>query len=395
MPFSSHKKRFLILTSDSGFGHRSAANSIARALAQLNPSLVEVTVVNPIFEEPTSSLLQQVELSYDRTVRGYPGWYKFAYEASDNPSARKLIENTLSKALRKNIERLISDLNPDAIATTNMMFNAPAGAAMDQLNQAIPLFTVITDLADVHALWFNSRPDRFFVGSELVRSKAIVSGIDASKIVISGIPVNPLFAAPRPSRADLRLRLGLDPDLTTLLVVGSQRVNKIFERVKALEEISHPFQLVVIAGGDKKLYRRLIRRKWKFPIVVKNIVTNMPEWMLSADLLISKAGGLIISEGMAAGLPIILIHHLPGQEEGNVQFVLDHHVGVFAEEPAEFARVVDRWLGDQKGQMKAIAENSRRLGHPDSAMIVASSLWEATAVDIRSSFSSSESLTLP
>ncbi len=107
----NHKRRFLILTSDSGFGHRSAANSIAKALMLLHPQESEVAIVNPIFEQPTNRLLEKTELNYDKMVSNYPSWYRLTYEISDSRSASIIVEGTLKLALGKKSSRLLSNFN--------------------------------------------------------------------------------------------------------------------------------------------------------------------------------------------------------------------------------------------------------------------------------------------
>ena len=121
------KKRFLILTSDSGFGHRSAANSVAKALELRHPEDAETTVVNPIHEDSGLQLLKETERNYDRAVKDTPVWFRFTYSVSDSRPASALVENTLILALSETMERLIHGIKPDAILNTNQLFNAPAG----------------------------------------------------------------------------------------------------------------------------------------------------------------------------------------------------------------------------------------------------------------------------
>ena len=116
-----------------------------------------------------------------------------------------------------------------------------------------------------------------------------------------------------------------------------------------------------------------------FPTLVNNYVTNIPDWMLSADLLITKAGGLILSEGLAAGLPIILINSLPGQEERNVRFILENHAGILAGTPVELIPIINSWLSDDMSNLNIIKNNSCRLGHPSAAISVSESLWQAAS----------------
>lgn len=372
----NRQQRILILTSDSGFGHRSAANSICKAFNLSHQNETIVKIINPIMDQRSSAGLKKTERDYDHRITTYPAFYRFTYEISDSRKISSLVESTLTVALQKSIRQIIRNFRPDAILNTNLMFNAPTGFVLNTLKNRIPFFTVITDLADVHALWFNSRPDMFFVASESVRTKAIASGIPDEKITITGIPVDPSFGFQSEPKSILRENLGLDPDLPTLLFVGSPRVSGIMENLIELEKNDHPFQTVVIAGGDNSLYNDLCNRQWKFPICIRNFVTNIPEWMMCADILITKAGGLILSEGLAAGLPIILIDNLPGQEEGNIRFIIDNHAGVHAKTPADLNKIVDNWLKNNRSVLLATAEKSRKIGNPEAAAKIAEIIWE-------------------
>ncbi len=373
----STKKNFLILTCDYGFGHRSAANAIAKAMKLLHPQDSTTMIVNPISEEATSPLLKRTEQNYNRLVTNNPTFYRFTYEISDSRPASELFDDTMTLGLYRVMKQIINKAHPDVILSTNEMFSGPTGAVIKLMKQQPPFYTIVTDLADVHASWFNNNSDRFFVASDIVLAKAIECGINPQKVFISGIPVNPDFATTHVSKPDLRQKLGLDPQLPTLLFVGSQRVSGILEHLEALETLSMPLQVVVIAGDNDSLYEKTGQRKWTFPIQVHNYVTNMPEWMLCADFLVTKAGGLILSEGLAAGLPILLINYLPGQEEGNVRFILDHQTGAIAKSPKEFTELVDRWLSEDQINLKAMASNARRYGHPDAAIVIADALWRA------------------
>ncbi len=371
------KKRFLILTSDSGFGHRSAANSVAKALDLRYPGESETTIVNPIHEDSGLQLLKETERNYDQDIKNNPIWFRFTYSILDSRPASLLVENTLVRALSDSIRRLIQEMQPDTILNTNQLFNAPAGAVLNSMTRKPAFFTVVTDLADVHTLWFNPYPDHFFVASRQVRSKAVANGIPPSRISISGIPVDPDFKTRLTPQPETRRRLGLDPDLTTLLFVGSRRVSGIFEHLEALENFSHPIQAIVITGGDDDLLEKICAHPWSYPLLATPFVTNIPEWMECADILVTKAGGLILSEGFAAGLPVILIDSLPGQEEGNVRFTLDHRAGVLVEKPRNLPGVLDSWLQKDGALRKTFASASRRLGKPEAAFVIADALFQA------------------
>jgi len=283
-------------------------------------------------------------------------------------------------ALYKSLQTIFSQTKPDAILNTNLLFNAPMGSVLRACRASVPMYTVVTDLADVHALWFSGLPDGYFVASESVRQKALACGIPDAKIRVTGIPVDPALDPSRHNREQERASLGLGPDLPVLLFVGSPRVTGMMECLLALEASNARFQVAAIAGGNKALYDELAGHKWTFPLRVENFVTNMPVWLACADVLVTKAGGLILSEGLAAGLPVILFDHLPGQEDGNVAYLLEKEAGVCLEDPTELRSVVESWMVDGGTLRQKMAVNAARAGFPRSALEIAKTLWNSALV---------------
>ncbi len=371
-------RRFLILTSDSGFGHRSAANSVARALNYLHPDEANVFIINPLAGRSVPLIIRKSEHDYDRTVLKTPTWYRFTYEISDSRAASSLVESTLVLSLYRNLKQILDEVQPDAVLSTNELFSAPLGALRRYGKQRFPFFTVVTDLADVHALWFNPNPDLLFVASEDVKEQAVGHGIRAEQVVVSGIPVDIAFARGNLEHAKMRRQLGIEPDLRTILFVGSNRVNGIYKNMTYLEDLKMPFQVIAIAGGNEEMYAKIAARQWKYPVHLEKFVTNMPDWMAASDILVTKAGGLILSEGMAAGLPAILIDNLPGQESGNVRYILEHNAGARVENRYDFLAVLNRWLGNNGAYLKTLTEQVRKIGHPGSALEIADLFWNST-----------------
>jgi len=368
----------LILTSDTGLGHRSAANAIAHAMEELHPFEVNSTIVNPVFDQPSPAFLRKTQKDYDKNVTKNQDFYRFSYEISDSRWAASMVESTMVLALYRGLSHIFADIKPDVILNTNLLFNAPMGSVLRACHSDIPFYTVVTDMGDVHSIWFNSQPDGFFVASEDVKAKGETCCIPSEKIKITGIPVDPSFDAARHNQKQERQALGMDSTLPTFLFVGSPRIFGITEYLKELEKASFPFQVVVIAGGNEALFNEVSGRKWNFPIHVRDFVRDMPTWMACADVLVTKAGGLIISEGLAAGLPIILIDHLPGQEDGNVRFVLDNQAGFCINSKDQFLPIIQSWLADDRNLLRQVSSNAVRIGHPHAALDIAETLWQAS-----------------
>jgi 1,2-diacylglycerol 3-beta-galactosyltransferase len=125
--------------------------------------------------------------------------------------------------------------------------------------------------------------------------------------------------------------------------------------------------LVVICGRNQKLEDRLNDYAWPTPTTVVGFVDNMWEWMAASECVITKAGSGTIAEALALGRPILLSGHIPGQEDGNVTYVVENGVGAYSQDPREIAKIAGRWFGPEQWQLKEMAARARALGRPDAS----------------------------
>ena len=164
----------------------------------------------------------------------------------------------------------------------------------------------------------------------------------------------------------------MNPDLPAVLVVGGGEgmglVGEIARSVAgALAQGGRPQgQMVVICGRNQKLMAELTAHNWPIPVRITGFVYNMPDWMAACDCIVTKAGPGTIAEAVVRGLPILLSGFIPGQEEGNVPYVVDNGAGAFSTEPGEIARIVARWFGPQRDQLAVMAGQARAMGNPQA-----------------------------
>ena len=139
--------------------------------------------------------------------------------------------------------------------------------------------------------------------------------------------------------------------------------------------------LVIITGRNEKLRERLSARSWPMPTFIDGFVREMPDYMAAADILVTKAGPGTISEALNAGLPLILYSRLPGQEEGNVTYVVEEAAGVWAPHPDLIVSVLQNWIEHPEQRAKAVAA-CRRLARPNAARQIARTLAAKIGLDI-------------
>jgi hypothetical protein len=235
--------------------------------------------------------------------------------------------------------------------------------------------TVVTDLGAVHATWFAQSDDCCAVSSELARSKAIRYGADPQRLHVTGIPIHPDFGTPRAAPPALRRELGLRTDLLTVLLLGGGAgIGRLETYAYALEQAGLAVQLLVVAGRNVALAEQLRARPWSIPVQVFEFVP-LADLMHAADVVATKAGGLSVSEALAAGRPVLIHGAIPGQEEGNLRYIIEHDAGCWVADPPALVAQVARWLAHPE-EMQRTAEAARRAGSPYAARDVAQLAWD-------------------
>jgi 1,2-diacylglycerol 3-beta-galactosyltransferase len=238
------------------------------------------------------------------------------------------------------------------------------------------LISVITDLVTVHTLWFNPRVHLCLVPTRQAYKKALRNGVPEDRIHVTGMAVHPRFAAETRSQAEIRAELGWLPDIPTALIVGGTRVRKVGEIAHLIDQAGLPIQLVIVTGGDKALYHTLSAKRWYTPTYLYGFADNMPALIHASDAVITKAGGLITSETLACGRPVIFCSAIAGQESGNVKYVTSAGAGDWAPKPQQVLSHLARWLDDDGRVLSQRTANAAQLGDPRSVYQIADLIWE-------------------
>jgi len=228
-------------------------------------------------------------------------------------------------------------------------------------------------------MWFNRRVAGCLVPTSIVADLAANHGVPPNRIHITGIPVNPQFSKETRSKTEIRTALGWQSDISTVLAVGSRRVERLQDALAVLNHIGMPLQLAVVTGKDADLYSELKQVDWHVPTHLYEFVENMPDLMCAADIILCKAGGLIVTESLACGLPLVLIDVIPGQETGNAQYVVENGAGDLAETTLQVLEVFAHLLRGDGELLKQRAEAACGLGRSMAAYDVADILWERAA----------------
>ncbi len=364
------RKKILILSADAGFGHKAAANAIAEAYKLKYGDRCEATIVNPLDHPRAPALLVNAQDDYDRMIQQSPDLYRAGYQASDGAVPAGIAEQALTLMLYTVLRDLLGQFEPDAVITTYPLYQSPLAALRGLSRRGAPFLTVVTDLATVHRLWFHENAEYCLVPTQAVAEKALESGVPAERVEITGLPVNPRLGQ-TVDKAALRAKLGWGNDRTVALFTGSKRVKKLEPIAQVLNHSGLPLELAIVTGGDEDLRMRFEQNEWHLPAHVYGYVNNMAEMMQAADFIVCKAGGLIVSESLAVGLPLLLAEALPGQETGNADYVVQGGAGMLVNDPSEALVQVFHWLDKGRAELEVAATRAKALGRPDAAIRVA------------------------
>jgi 1,2-diacylglycerol 3-beta-galactosyltransferase len=237
----------------------------------------------------------------------------------------------------------------------------------------------VVDLVTAHAFWFAPQVTCCLVPTEENRQRALAHGLPEERVLLTGLPVDPRFvAAAQQDPHAARRRLGLEPDLPVVLLVGGGEGMGSLRRISsAVVSGGVQAQLVVITGRNGRLRARLSAETWPIPVRVEGFVSNMHEWMRAANLLVTKAGPSTVSEALVLGLPMVLSGALPGQERPTVDYVVQAGAGVWAPTPRKVARAIRELLAPGCPALDRMAAHARALARPDAAWRAAEVVWAA------------------
>jgi 1,2-diacylglycerol 3-beta-galactosyltransferase len=366
----------LCLSSDTGGGHRSAAQAITEALQYLYPDAYRVEMVD--------ALLNYSPFPFNRMVYWYrpladesvPLW-KWMWKSTAGRRRTEFLLTLAYPYVRGRVRSLFRRPEPDAILSVHPVFQHIPLRVVRKLGWQAPFISVVTDPVSVHPIWLYHRVDLCLVATEEARRRALRAGIPAERVRVTGVPVSLKFTQEMDDKLTLRGRLGLEVDRPTVLLVGGgEGMGPLFEIARAVARARPPAQLCIVAGRNEGLRHKLEAVSWEIPTRVFGFVTNMPEVMGACDLIITKAGPSTIAEALIMGLPIIISGFIPGQEEGNVRWVVENGVGVLAQRPSAIAETVRRWLEDDTEQFNQMAARARSLSRPQAALDIARAIHE-------------------
>lgn len=355
----------LLLAVSAGGGHQKAAEAVKEYVQAKYPSY-QTKIVDAY--RYVSPILDKVVIgSYLKTLKNSPKLWGKIYELAEKGENVNDISQTINRIFSFKIKKLVKDFKPDIIICTHpfplhMVCNLKKNGTIN-----IPILNIITDYA-THSLWVNEYVDAYVVAHDMLVHEMVERGVQKDKILPFGIPICNSFLSPR-ERSSIINDFGLQDKSTFLLMGGSLGLGEIKKLFIKLLESPRDFQIVIVCGKNLKLKKQLEKIYTNYTsskkVVILGFTYKVHELMSISDLIITKPGGLTITESLLMKLPIVIISPIPGQEEKNAAFLLNNGAGIRLNDVNEINRVLSQYI-DNPLRIKHIKEMSEYLAKPNS-----------------------------
>ena len=357
-----------MLSVSAGAGHVRAADAVVKAASTAKPPLIAthldlLTLVPKDFRKLYGE-------QYIRLVEKLPQLWSYLYSTTDRPSRDSLIGKLKRAAEKLNTRKLNAEIErfaPDVILCTHFLPAELLSRQKSKGRSLPPIWVQVTDF-DVHALWVHSHVDRYCVANEEVAFRLADRGVPRERITVTGIPVMPQFSAPL-DRAICAGELGLKPEtFTVLMMAGGAGVGGLDLLAERVLRLPDPPQLVALAGRNAELLQRLkaLARQHPGKLFPLGFTTTVERVMTAADLVVTKPGGLSVSECLAKQRPMLLVSPIPGQEERNADYLLESGAAIKAVDGATFVFKLANLMAEP-ARLAAMSAAAARIGRPGAA----------------------------
>jgi len=344
--------KILILSSDTGGGHRSAAQALTEGLQRIwQGQSIAVRVIKAV--EESHHITDKLVGVYNWVLRNKQGWMKYLYWAMNRfrPETREFFQRRCIGFCRDIFEKWC----PHIVVSVHPMTQHIFGRILRELNlqDQIPLVTVVTDPCyGFWKGWACEDVSLYLVANEDAQRQLVDYGVDPGKIKISGLPLHPKFKEVTEADAqNARRAYGLDPDKFTVFVnagwIGGGNIPAIFrELVRGELDV----QAIFLAGKNEDLRKEAeeLAKTARFPVKVIGYSDDVEKLMHSANVMVSKLGGLTTFEALACRLPIIADAITPPmpQEAGTVKLISKRGAGILLEKASDIVPIIRSLTGN-------------------------------------------------
>ncbi len=364
-------KKILIFYASYGGGHLTAAKSIENYLKQnYSNTSIELIDCMKYINKPIEKI---TTAAYREMAKKLPwAWGKIYSDSQKGPLAH--ITTRSNKIMAIKLLRLLREKQPDLIISTHPFGSQMCSYLKRKEKIHAKIATIMTDFAP-HDQWLIGKEytDYYFVAHNKMKDYLKLQNIEDNKIFATGIPISSRFLEDFDTNSILK-SFGLDPNKQTILFfaggefgLGKNQTINIFECI--INNFKN-IQMVAIAGKNEKMKKQfeyivnLCGRENS--IKVLPFTDKVPELMHISDLVITKPGGLTVTESLASNLPILVINPIPGQEEENAEFLEENRIAIWLKKKDDVEQVLNNLLNN-KEKLLEMKENTKKLANKYAA----------------------------
>ncbi|MFA9396934.1 MAG: glycosyltransferase [Clostridiaceae bacterium] len=327
--------KILILTASTGEGHNQAANSLMEVFKDNGDCVIKFDFL----KEGDRILNYLVSDGYEILAKKAPKMYGKLYKKTDTIKINRKIVKKVSIFAEHKLCKFIKKQQPDIIIGTHPFSVAIVSKLKEKGNIDIPFISIVTDFK-AHYTYIDQNVDAYITANEYTKDSLVLKNVPKYKVFPYGIPIRNEFY-------NLPYLKCMEKGIFSILIMsGSMGLKGMEYLIKELKNNKNKLKITVVCGNNKVLYKKL---KEEYENIEGNInykilgfTTEVPELMSEANVIISKPGGLTVSESISRELPMIIPFAIPGQEEENSDFLVSKGVAILLKEKSDLNKMVNK-----------------------------------------------------
>lgn len=353
--------KLLILSITTGQGHHQTGLAVANYFEEMGHQVTQLDC----YEYLSPAMKDMVSHGYLVSTKYSPKLYGKMYrlaekkDKSENYATLFQLANTL---FHHKMAKYLKENAPDAVVCTHV-FAAILMSYLAEKGYRYPTVGIITDFK-AHPYWESTRLDYYVTPNEYMIPSLAKKGIRKEQILPIGIPIFQKFSQ-KEEKEIIRKALRLKNLTTILIMSGSMGFGNVYKILKSIDSVPEKFQVITVCGNNEKLKKKIDKNKWKHHVTNYGYVSNVDKLMDAADYLVTKPGGLTVSEALAKELPMLISKPIPGQEERNLDFLLNFGCGMRISKTNPADEIIAQLMMNPK-KTELMLENIRFIRKPDS-----------------------------
>ena len=341
------QKKIVILYSTGGMGHKKAAIALYKEFQEKVGSSMKIEIIDVL--EYANKMYKFLYLDLYLFLMKSARWLWGAlYDFSNIPLVDRLtskLRGALDYRSLPGFGKMLIEKKPDAVVATHYLLPSIAEILEKDPEFHADTFAVMTDYGP-HSWWLSDYIGKFFVGCDSAAKGVAERGIPKEKIEVTGIPTTEEFSKEF-NKPELMEKYGLEEDRKTIfLMSGGFGVGPIEEMLLSLNLCTVPIQVITVCGHNKEAYNKLkgLKKNLNYPVVLFGFTDEVAQLMSVSDLMITKAGGISVTEALNMELPMILFASVPGQETWNEKLLVSNGAAEKAEKIDDIPVITNRVL---------------------------------------------------